>query len=383
MKFAELITLLSDTGNQPYVLEGARPGKKVAISPSLVGRVMGSTVSGDGGSVLGWINKPAIERGMVDPVFNNFGGEERFWFCPESGQFGLNLQGHLDGWENYEVPDAFTTQPYDVVSVSSNSIVMHSLMDLVNAQGTRFSMDVLRTVRILDACPYTLGYGAEVDFVGFESDNLVQNVDSKPITRETGALGEFCIPQFLTHPRLVVIVPFRPGPDGELGPPIRQDYFKDFCTTTNGVMPDNRWMVARDFALFKADGKIRTKAGVGRQRAVPRLGSIDLDSSELIIVDSDFYPEMEYAASYWRQLENPYDGDAISVSIEGLKENGQPGESYELETLSPALFLSPGQYFTHRNRIFHIFGPQSVIDDICKRFLRANRETLEKFDAQS
>lgn len=383
MQFAELVSLLSDTKNQAYVLEGARHGKKVAVAPSLVGRVMGSTLSGDAGSVLGWINRQAIERGMVDEVFNNVGGEERFWFSPEAGQFGLNLGQHLTGWEHYKVQDAFSSQPFQVVASDECCIVMQSRMSLVNARGTTFLVDVTRTIRVVDACPYTLGHENTVDFVAFESENLVQNVDSKPVRRETGALGAFCLTQFLTHPRLVAIVPFRLGPATRLGPPLREDYFKDFCTNTNGKMPANRWRVEKDFALVKADGKVRTKMGVGRQRAVPRLGSLDLDSNELTIVDCDFYPELEYAASYWRELEDPYDGDALSVSVQGLEEGGVLGESYELETLSPALFLHPGQSFVHRNRVFHLFGQQRGIDDICRTFLRASRPTVEKFDAQS
>ncbi len=382
MKLTELTQLLADTKNDCYVLEGTRKGKKVVVSPSLVGRVMGTSLRGDSGTILGWINQAAIERGPVDPVFNNYGGEERFWFAPESGQFGLNLRGHLTGWENYEVPEAFTKQPFKALRSEGGSIVMNSLMRFKNAPGTSFALEVTRTIRVLDACPYALEHGDQIDCVAFESDNLVQNVDSKPIRRETGAPAMFCLTQFLEHPRLVAIAPFRKGPVEELGPPLR-DSFKDFCTNTNGIMPPHRWRMLDGVAFFKADGKVRTKVGIGRPRATTRLGSLDLDSNELIIMDYDFYPELDYAAGYWRVMENPYDGDVASVSIQGYEQGGLLGESYELENLSPALFLHPGEYFVHRNRVFHLFGPQQVIDQICQKYLGASRQALEEFEAQS
>src|SRR5438874_3981760 len=122
---------------------------------------------------------------MVDPVFNNVGGEERFWFCPEGGQFGLNLGRHVSGWQNYKVQDAFSSQAFQLVASDRRCITMRSRMSLVNAYGTAFLLEVIRTVRILDACPYALGQ-ENVDFVAFESENLVQNVGSKPITKEFG-----------------------------------------------------------------------------------------------------------------------------------------------------------------------------------------------------
>ncbi len=372
MKFGDLVSLLSDTKNQPCVLASARHDRKVVVAPSLVGRVMGSTLSGDGGEVLGWINRQAIEQGMVDPVFNNVGGEGRFWFAPEGGQFGLCMGQHVNSLEHYDVPKAFSSQPFNVLTHDEKSIVMQSRMEFANASGTSFALDVTRRITVLDACPYALG--CEVDFVGFQSDNVTQNIGSAPIERSQGAVAMFCLTQFLTHPRLIGIVPFRLGPTEELGSPIRWDYFELHpVLVARGRLPGNYLKVGKDVALFKLDGREHGKIGVGRPRAVPRLASIDLDSNELTIVDCDFYPELRYAAGYWRVLEDPYDGDVLSMAF-------GPG-SYELETLSPALFLQPGQHFSHRNRIFRIVGQPQMLDGICRRFLRVNRKELEKFQA--
>jgi hypothetical protein len=381
MRFSSVVTLLRDTGHRAYVLQSRRKGKRGLVAPSLVGRIMGTTATGDRGEILGWVNVPAIEKGMVDPVFNNFGGEERFWFAPEGGQFGLNLGGHLSGWQYYEVQDALNTQPFRVLKKEANALTMFSRMKLINARSARFDMEVTRTVRILDECPYVLGYDGKVDFVGFETINISRNAAAVPVRRTSGALAMFCLTQFLAHPRLVIIVPFHPGSSRLLGSPVRKDYWKDFCT--HGVLPRHRYHVDKSFALMKGDGSLRGKFGIGRRRAVPRLASLDLDTDEMVIVDCDFYPELEYVGSYWRYMQDPYDGDALSVSFEGPNEKGQPGRSYELETLSPALFLEPGQAFSHRNRIYHLFGPAGAINQICRKFLGVDRTLIEHFDACS
>lgn len=155
---------------------------------------------------------------------------------------------------------------------------------------------------------------------------------------------------------------------------MKWDYFELHPVLAARGGPSKNYMtVGEDVALFRLDGEEPGKIGIGRQRAVPRLASIDLDTGELIIVDCDFYPELDYAAGYWRMLEDPYDGDVVSMCY------GQG--SYELEDLSPALFLKPGQRFPHRNRVFHIFGPLDSLDQICRRFLHVDRATLEEFEA--
>ena len=129
---------------------------------------------------------------------------------------------------------------------------------------------------------------------------------------------------------------------------------------------------------------MRGKIGAGPLHATPRLGSLNLDSNELIIVDYDMYPRMEYISSYWKQMKNPYDGDTLCVYIDGPEiSNGPQGQSYELETLSPALFLKPGETFTYRNRTFHIFSSKDTVGKICEKFLGPTREEIEIFDQAS
>ena len=70
----------------------------VAVAPAYQGRVMTSTFDVKSGPSFGWINRPAIERGLLSDKEENgkleehidiFGGEERFWLGPEGGQYAL------------------------------------------------------------------------------------------------------------------------------------------------------------------------------------------------------------------------------------------------------------------------------------------------------
>ena len=57
----------------------------VAIAPDWQGRAMTSTLAGGQGASFGWLNAEFIASGRADPVFNNYGGEDRFWLGPEGG----------------------------------------------------------------------------------------------------------------------------------------------------------------------------------------------------------------------------------------------------------------------------------------------------------
>ena len=95
-------------------------------------------------------------------------------------------------------------------------------------------------------------------------------------------------------------------------PPTVDEYFKDFCI--DGKFPSNRRANFDSFVLLKADGAVRGKVGIKRERATGRLGSFDLDANRLTIVDHDFYPELVYPTGYWCNYENALDGDALSVT---------------------------------------------------------------------
>lgn len=377
MLFDETVELLRDTGNNAIILSSSRGAGAVLVAPDLVGRVLCSTFDRHTGTVNGWVNESAISRGKTDPVFNNFGGEERFWFAPEGGPFGL-MFGHKESrFENYGVQPGMSTLEYQILENNPASVQLEANVSLENALGTRFDLRVERRISLIDSCPYTLGVPGRIETVSFQTENTVTNVGAE-WTKAGGTVAIWCLGQFLEHPRLTVIVPVRRTADSEASPATVDEYFKDFCI--GGVFPSMRRVDWGGCVLLKADGAVRGKVGTQRGRATGRLGSYDPDALHLIIVDHDFYPELEYASGYWRHYENAFDGDALSVYIDGPERTGEPkGVSYELETMSPALFLSGGQSFTYRNRTFHLRGDRESVERICTRFLGSDMGQIAEF----
>ena len=377
MLFSEAVVLLKDTGNGAIVLSAPRASGAVLVAPELVGRVLCSTFDRTSGRANGWINEAAIRPGKVDPVFNNFGGEERIWFAPEGGPFGLMFDRKEWKFENYCVQPGMSTLEYKVAEDRPASVRLQADLTLVNAVGTRFDLHIDRRIGLIESCPYALGIPGRIEVVAFQTENTVTNTGSG-WARTGGTLAIWCLGQFLEYPRLSIITPVRSLADSESSPATVDEYFKDFCV--GGVFPATRRVDYGEFVLLKADGKARGKVGIKRDRATGRLGSYNPDDAHLIIVDHDFYPELEYAAGYWRQYENAFDGDALSVYIDGPERSGGPdGVSYELETMSPALFLYPGQSFAYRNRTFHLRGERESVGQVCKRSLGPTLDQLEEF----
>jgi hypothetical protein len=384
LKFSETLDLMGDSGNPAVVLQGRKRSRRVLCAPTLVGRVLTSTFDGPQGEGLGWVGVDAILKGPVNPVINNFGGEERFWIGPEGSQFGLHFGNQEQTFANYRVPPAMNSQPYEVLGISRGAdfVVMRAHTHLRNAADTEFDIDVTRTIKIADDCPYVMGRSGDVDFVGFQSETAVKNVSEHPIRRETGALAAWTPGLFPNGPKTTVIVPFRIHPEVGGGEAIRQDYIKDLCE--DGQMPAHAWRIADQHALLRADGRVRTKIGVGKRHALNRLGSLDVETGLLTLVTFELYPEMDYVAPYWRHLSNHelFDGEAVSVYLDGpAASNRNAGDFYELETLSPALVLGPGESFLHRNRVYHLRGDLADTGAICQLFLKANVNEVKEFSA--
>lgn len=376
MTIHELIELLRNSGVTPYTLTGR--GESVAIvTPSLSGRVLATSFRGHQDSINGFVDADAFRHGMRD-FWDNWGGEDRYWLCPEGGQFGLMFQGKENCFANYTVQPGINNQVYRVteIAASGNNLTMQAEFELVNAKGTQFSLQSTRRITLLEDCPFTVGTSLEVESVGFESSSTITNIGQDPWTRDSGALAHWHLGQFPLGDRTVIVIPFRPGSSSD--PPVREDYFREFCI--DGKMPADRYSIGDGFVLLRADGRCRTKIGQNRSRGTGLIGSIDLDSNRLVFMDYDFYPNLQYAASYWYEQTEPYNGDCISVSAEGPSEVGAPnGRCYELESMSPAMLLPPGQSFTFRTRTMHVRGSQPIVADICRQQLGPSWSALDRF----
>ena len=139
---------------------------------------------------------------------------------------------------------------------------------------------------------------------------------------------------FNPSPVTTIVVPFKRGPEAELGPVVNDAYF--------GKVPADRLVVGDGVIFFSGDGLFRSKIGIAPRRALPFAGSYDAERGVLTIVHLTV-PEgaAEYVNSMWRIQEDPFAGDVVNSYNDGPASPGAKpmGPFYELESSSPAAAL--------------------------------------------
>ncbi len=357
-KYTELIVLSDSLG-----------AGKVALAPAWQGRVMTSTAGGDAGLSFGWINRELIASKKILPHINVFGGEDRFWLGPEGGQFSIFFaQGAKFELADWQTPAVIDTEPFQVVSKSSDRAMFAAKFPLTNYSGTRFEVAVSREVRLLDSDTAWQRMGVQpakgVSLVAFESDNRITNASQTAWKKETGLLSVWILGMFNPSPSATIVVPIHAGPEAELGVKVTSDYF--------GSIPPERLVVNDDVIYFAADGEYRSKIGINPQRSKAVLGSYDADNHVLTIVQfSQPAGVTDYVNSLWKLQDNPYGGDAANSYNDGPPSPGAKplGPFYELESSSPAAALAPGKSLSHVHRTIHLVGAEADLDAVARTTL--------------
>ncbi len=316
---------------------------RVAVVPAWQGRVMTSTVGGPSAPSHGWTNDELVASGALRPHINAFGGEDRLWLGPEGGQFSIFFRkGDPFDLEHWQTPPLVDTEPWPVVggALGSWPSATRDASPITPARPSTCEID--RTVRLLDAEAAALRLGgpvpAGVRWVAFESENRLTNAGKRAWTKEKGLLSLWILGMFKPSPGTTVVVPYREGPEGELGPVVNDAYF--------GKVPADR-LVARDGRLFfSGDGRHRSKIGLSPRRARPVLGSYDATRGLLTVVT--LRPAgggVDYVNSMWEIQKEPFAGDVVNSYNDGPPAPGAKplGPFYELETSSPAAAPGPGR----------------------------------------
>jgi hypothetical protein len=246
-------------------------------------------------------------------------------------------------------------------------------MELVNYQGSKLTLKVVRKIQLLGAREIETSLGtalpAGVASVAYASDNRVTNAGAAPLRKETGLVSIWILGMFPPGPRATVVIPYKREGTGAV---VADDYF--------GKVPSERLKVGEQAMFFRADGAHRSKIGVSFARARSLLGSYDPDGRVLTIVQYTL-PEgpAEYVNSLWRFDVDPYAGDVVNSYNDGpTTPGGKPlGPFYELETSSPAAALAPGEALTHVNRTFHFTGEVAGLDALAKSLLGLSLTEIE------
>ena len=338
---------------------------KVAVCPSLQGRVFTSSADGDEGFSFGWINYDLISSGKILKHCNNWGGEDRYWMGPEGGQFSIFFKkGASFGLEDWQTPAPIDTESWDLVSHSKQKAVFTKSMDLPNFSGKGLKVKSDREVMILDQGQIYAELGvdlpAKAKFVGFKSINKITNQNEFTWDKETGMLSIWVLGQLISTEKNTVILPFEKSGNG---PIVNDTYF--------GKIDDDRMKVLEDTILFKGDGKKRGKIGLGPARTRPLIGSYDEENGILTIVKFSFdSSKKDYVNSMWEYQDNPFSGDVVNSYNDGpLPDGSQMGPFYELETSSAAANLKAGETLTHEHATFHFQGEKSDLEILSKQLL--------------
>ena len=389
MIIEDLLALLESTGHEPLVLRGDDEDKRVVVAPSLMGRVMAAGFEGERGETDAFVFEQQIRDGFSHEgkgTWNNFGGAERVWFGPDGGPFGTFFPpGAPQTYQHMRFQPALNRAEYRIVERGSSGkrVVLGADIELANHAGQRFRLEVRREVEVLESCPFVVDPEDRVESVGFESRTTAKNVGTEPITRRTGPVTIWTVGQFDCRDHSVVMIPIRKGPASELGEPVCMEYTRH--VTPGGVVPDRFMSVGEDRVLIGANGRAQIKLDVWKRRCLGRLGAIDLERNAMTIVDFDFHPHKDYAATYWLPYDgDPYDGAPISVMVvAGDAQNTGSLPFHELESFSPALFPGPGESFGHVNRTFHLRGDREAIAKVCRRHFHVDLESLVEFDRRA
>jgi hypothetical protein len=351
------------------LLSSADRDAQVAVAPEYQGRIMTSTAAGPTGASFGWINRTAIASGQRQPHINVFGGEDRFWLGPEGGQYSLYFAPQVPfDLQHWQVPEPIDWGGWEVLERARDRATFRKDMSLDNRAGTRFDMRAERTVRILERGEVLASLGVAlpgtVRVVAIESNNRITNTGTAPWRRESGLPSIWILGMFVPTPGTTIVIPFRRGPEAELGPVVNDAYF--------GRVPASRLVVGDGVVFFRGDGLARGKIGIPRPRALPVMGSWDSTRQVLTIVQLQI-PEgaTDYVSSLWQEQTEPYRGDVVNSYNDGPPAPGAPplGPFYELESSSPAAALAPGETLAHVHRTLHLQGPVDALDAVARALL--------------
>lgn len=361
--FGDDLAFLEERDKGLVVLSTEEGNASVIISPKYQGKVFTSTTEGAGGKSFGWINYSAFDK-EADPHMNAYGGEDRLWLGPEGGPFSLYFApGKEMVFENWHTPPPIDVEAWELVSSSPEAVLMTKNMELQNYAGTLLKIDINRKIEILKAGAIekmlSVPLGSKVKSVGFTTTNTLKNAGDISWDQKTGAPCIWNLDMFTPSPETVILMPYEAAAEGKIA---TTDYFgeiaRDRIKTEQGVL------------YFKADGLSRGKLGIPPGRAKPVAGSYAADEDVLTITLFDVNKNATYLNQEWTTKKDPFLGDAVNAYNDGPLEDGsQMGPFYEIESVSPAAFLKPGEEIVHRHSVFHFTGDKAALNSIAEKVL--------------
>lgn len=345
---------------------------QVIVSPKYQAKVFTSTAEGLQGKSFGWINYKAFAA-PLDSHMNAYGGENRFWLGPEGGPFSLFFPKGADMTFSYwKTPAPIDIEPWTVTVKDAASVHLQKEMQLQNYAGTTLHLTAKRSVAILDRPAMQQMLQKNIDTsikaVGYKTINTVTNTGQQEWNQKTGAPSIWILDMFNPSLETTIVIPYEENVTGKVA---TTDYF--------GEIPSDRITYVNGVLFFKTDGKSRGKLGISPQHAKPVAGSYDAIANVLTITFFDIEKEGQYLNQEWTTRKPPFSGDAVNAYNDGPLEDGkQMGPFYEIESVSPALFLKPGQSKSHRHSVIHLTGDKAALDRIVQKQFGVSLDQIQK-----
>ncbi len=360
-----------------HILSGNNGNAQVLVCPDLQGRVMTSTAAGPDVPGFGWINYDLFRANENNPHFNAYGGEERIWLGPEGGQFSVFFKkGDPFDLDHWYTPKGLNEEKWDIAESSGSMVRFVKPMSITNYSGTPFDLELDRTIKLLDNSTVSTildtKLAQDLNIVAYQTDNVLKNTGSNAWTKDGGLLSIWILGMFTPSPTTTIAIPYKTGPETELGPIVNDVYF--------GKVPADRLKIDDGILYFSGDGNYRSKIGLSPQRCTPWAGSYDSASKVLTLVTYSFDPSnTDYVNSLWEIQEKPFSGDVVNSYNDGPADpdGSLLGPFYELETSSPAAALAPGSSLLHTSTTMHIQGDEAKLNSIAKAVLGVGIEDIK------
>jgi len=365
------INFLKSKDDSLIVLKDESGEGQVVVSAKYQGKVFTSTADGADGRSFGWINYDAF-KGEQDPHMNAYGGENRFWLGPEGGKFSVFFKPETKMvFDNWVTPASVDSESWNVLSSSNNKVSLEKETSITNYLGTPLQVNIKRDIEILSKAEIArmlrITNNDKVKVVGFKTNNTITNAGDKVWNKESGAPCIWILDMFSPSPGTVILVPYNEQAAGKVA---TTDYF--------GQIPADRVTYKNGMLYFKADGKSRGKLGLPPERAKPVAGSYDPTNNVLTVTTFDVENKGTYLNQEWTAEKDPLTGDAVNAYNDGPLEDGsQMGPFYEIESVSPAAFLNPGQTLSHQHNVFHFTGDKAALNAISQKVFGISLDSVQ------
>ncbi|QEC45938.1 hypothetical protein FSB84_13220 [Pseudobacter ginsenosidimutans] len=349
---------------------------QVIVSPKYQAKVFTSTATGANGSSFGWIHYKAFTE-APDPHMNAYGGENRFWLGPEGGPYSLYFApGTPMTFDNWHTPAPIDSEAWSLTQQSKHAVHLQKEMQLVNYAGTSLSLRADRSITLLEADTISRLLGlipdTSVKAVGYRTDNAITNTGTNAWNEKTGMPCIWMLDMFNPSEQAVILIPYDSNAVKAGEKIANTGYF--------GEIDPARIKYHKGVVCFRADGKSRGKMGIVPGKAKPLAGSYDATKKILTITFFDLDRNGKYLNQEWKTNVLPFSGDAVNAYNDGpLADGSQMGPFYEIESVSPAALLQPGEKIDHQHTVLHLTGPEQYLDAIVKKLFGLSIQEIPSF----